>query len=392
MSDSTWIRSYGSKNIYQNTGIMRTDGQFQVGDSGSKFYANSSGNGYFSNTLGIGGTNTSYKLYVNGASYFNNNVTVPVSYSISGILGQCDSAAATNAGGLSWYNLQGVSSTTINAHDTPSSSATWWYILRNRHTNTGNNHYTDLAIPFNANTIYYKRVTGNTGSETIANASTNNGWVAVLDQLNYTNYTVTKTGTGASGTWGISISGTATNATNVNIANDTSSKLFVLGATTTGNTRIYRESSVYMQSNVLYGAAWNDYAEYRITKEKIEPGRCVREVGDDTLELTTKRLERGCEIVSDTFGFAIGETDDSKTPIAATGRVLAYLYEGREAARTHIGWPVCSGPSGTVSIMTEEEEEKYPSRIIGTISAVPNYDTWGEGNVKVNGRVWIRIR
>ena len=40
--------------------------QFAVGGSGSKFYANSSGNGYFSNTLGIAGTNTGYKLYVNG--------------------------------------------------------------------------------------------------------------------------------------------------------------------------------------------------------------------------------------------------------------------------------------------------------------------------------------
>jgi len=43
--------------------------------------------------------------------------------------------------------------------------------------------------------------------------------------------------------------------------------------------------------------------------------------------------------------------------------------------------------------MTEEEEEKYPSRIIGTVSEVPTYETWGSNNqVKVNGRVWIRIR
>ena len=49
-------------------GIVRTDNQFQVGDSGNKFYANSSGNGYFSNTLGVGGTNTNYKLYVNGTT------------------------------------------------------------------------------------------------------------------------------------------------------------------------------------------------------------------------------------------------------------------------------------------------------------------------------------
>ena len=145
----------------------------------------------------------------------------------------------------------------------------------------------------------------------------------------------------------------------------------------------------------VYGAVWNDYAEYR-QSDVLEPGRVIKENGDDTLSLTTKRLERGCEIVSDTFGFAIGENDKAKTPTAASGRVLAYPYESLEEFKSHIGWPVCSGPEGTVSIMTEEEEMKYPSRIIGTISAVPDYALWlsgsGEDPIKVNGRVWIRIR
>lgn len=144
-------------------------------------------------------------------------------------------------------------------------------------------------------------------------------------------------------------------------------------------------------STRVYGAVWNDYAEYRHATIQ-EPGRCVKEVGDDTLELSTARLQPGCEIVSDTFGFAIGETEKAKTPIATTGRVLAYPYENIEEFKKHIGEPVCSGPNGTVSIMTEEEWQKYPHCIIGTISAVPDYDTWGTENVKVNGRIWIRIK
>jgi len=185
----------------------------------------------------------------------------------------------------------------------------------------------------------------------------------------------------------------AANATNI-YSSASTTKAYVLGTTTasSANHATVYNASVYTSGSVLYGAAWNDYAEYRRTNVPIQPGRCVREVGDDTLVLTTKRLERGCEIVSDTFGFAIGETEECKTPIATTGRVLVYIYEGRAAAAAHIGWPVCSGPNGTVSIMTEEEEEKYPSCIIGTISAIPDYETWGTGNVKVNGRVWIRIR
>ena len=38
-------------------------------------------------------------------------------------------------------------------------------------------------------------------------------WAKVLDSLNYTSYTVTKTGSGASGTWGIGISGNAATST-----------------------------------------------------------------------------------------------------------------------------------------------------------------------------------
>lgn len=165
---------------------------------------------------------------------------------------------------------------------------------------------------------------------------------------------------------------------------------------TTGTNLWLNEAKVTADGKV-YGAVWNDYAEYRTTQESIEPGRCIREIGDDTLVLTTERLQKGCEIVSDTFGFAIGQSEKAKTPTAASGRVLVYLYEDREIAKQHIGDPVCSGPNGTVSIMTEEEEMKYPSRIIGTISSIPDYEIWycggqGRKKIQVNGRIWIRIR
>ena len=139
----------------------------------------------------------------------------------------------------------------------------------------------------------------------------------------------------------------------------------------------------------LYGAVWNDYAEYR-SGEITEPGRVVHECPDGIMRMSTKRLESACEIISDTFGFAIGETDECKTPIAATGRVLAYVDSDRYDF--NLGDAVCSGVNGTVSKMTREEIMMYPERIIGTVSEIPEYETWGTGNVKVNGRIWIRIR
>lgn len=152
---------------------------------------------------------------------------------------------------------------------------------------------------------------------------------------------------------------------------------------------------VWVTGDSVTGAVWNDYAEYRETDTQ-EFGRCVIENGDDTMSLSTQRLQKGCSITSDTWGFAQGKTEKAKTPIAVSGRVLAYPFENREEFKNHIGDAVCSGPKGTVSIMTDEEIQKYPLSIIGTISAVPDYEEWGGGSdrdpVKVNGRVWIRIK
>ena len=140
----------------------------------------------------------------------------------------------------------------------------------------------------------------------------------------------------------------------------------------------------------LYGAVWNDYAEYRETKKEIEPGRVVIETGLGDLVLSSERLQPGANITSDTYGFAIGETEKAKTPIAVSGRALVFPYEDK--ATYAPGDAVCTGPNGTVSKMSREEIMMYPERIVGTVSEIPNYDPWGQEKVKVNGRIWIKVR
>ena len=164
-------------------------------------------------------------------------------------------------------------------------------------------------------------------------------------------------------------------------------------STTTGAVKISGGLGVAgdIYANQVYGAVWNDYAECRESNEFINAGYVVKENGDDTLSLADGRLIYGCSIVSDTFGFMIGETDKAHTPIAVSGRVLAYPYENREVFRHNIGCFVCSGPNGTVSLMDKEEVWNHPEAIIGQVSAVPDYEYWGN-NVKVNGRVWIKVR
>ena len=165
---------------------------------------------------------------------------------------------------------------------------------------------------------------------------------------------------------------------------------FVFGSDTNYNAGTNTTANIKFGSDgKVWGAVWNDYAEFR-QAETIEPGRVVVEHRSGEMKLSTERLQPGANIISDTYGFTIGETDKCKTPIAVAGRVLVYPNESIETYE--LGDAVCSGPNGTVSKMTREEIWKYPERIIGTISEIPTYDTWGSGNVKINGRIWIKVK
>lgn len=166
--------------------------------------------------------------------------------------------------------------------------------------------------------------------------------------------------------------------------------------TSSGKWIIYRNSSGDASTGLkLYGAVWNDYAEFR-KGEVTEGGYCVTETSSGKMLKTIKRLQPGCKITSDTFGFAIGKTEEAKTPIAVCGRVLVYTYRNRD--EYPLGAAVCSAPNGTVDIMTREEIREYPERIIGTVSEIPDYEIWhggtqeGDEDVSVNGRIWIYVR
>lgn len=83
MTDTSWIRTYGSKGIYQNTGIMRTDGTLQVGSAGATLDVGNGGNfNYrsgvlFANTtnVGIGNVAPGYKLDVTGDMRATTDIT-----------------------------------------------------------------------------------------------------------------------------------------------------------------------------------------------------------------------------------------------------------------------------------------------------------------------------
>ena len=130
--------------------------------------------------------------------------------------------------------------------------------------------------------------------------------------------------------------------------------------------------------NTVWNAVWNDYAECR-EANTTEPGRCLRETGIGVMVKTHKRMMRGCKIVSDTFGTCMGETEKAKTPIGVAGRVLAYTSPLRPKWRFHIGDPVCSAPDGTIDIMRWWEVILHPDCIVGYVSELPQYEKWIAG-------------
>lgn len=161
---------------------------------------------------------------------------------------------------------------------------------------------------------------------------------------------------------------------------------YVLTCLGKNDTGLRYNHNVKIVNNVLLGAAYNDYAEARQTAG-VQAGRVVVENGDDTLSISSDRLMLGGNIVSDTYGMLIGETNEAKTPIALCGRVLAYPLENRD--EYYPGAPVGTGPNGTVSLMSKDEVLHYPECIIGYVSAIPNYEEWN--GKKVDGRIWIKV-
>ena len=75
--------------------------------------------------------------------------------------------------GINYFNLAGTAGAAAKINDTPTTA--WWHILRFNHGSSAG-YYTDLAVPFNDNTLYYKRVTSGTLQ--------NGGWVKIWDEKN----------------------------------------------------------------------------------------------------------------------------------------------------------------------------------------------------------------
>lgn len=238
--------------------------QFNAGSGSTRymqFYSTYSGSLYWRNSTDSTLNTKSWKTIVDSANYTGivlkigtatkGSATLPI-YLNAGTPTACsttlrvsitgNAATATTAyylasnsrmdygwDGLNYFNINGTAGTAVKANNTPTTA--WWHILRFNHANSSG-YYTDLAVPFNANSLYYKRVA--------AGALANGKWVRILDELNYTSYVnpanfVTSLGTnGNYVTW--TKNGTTNNltvpfATTSNVLNSLGNRTAISGTT-----------------------------------------------------------------------------------------------------------------------------------------------------------------
>ena len=149
---------------------------------------------------------TGSAVSVNGSSNVTLKLPSTITATLNGTASNAywlypDNRLTLGASGLQYFNLDGDGGTSPTVNNTPTSA--WYHILRMNHAN-GKGYYADIAVPLNDTAgIYWRQI----------RSGTNYGWFKLLDSSNYTNYTVTKTGSGAFGTWGINVTGNAGTAT-----------------------------------------------------------------------------------------------------------------------------------------------------------------------------------
>lgn len=116
------------------------------------------------------GTNGNYLTWTKNGTV--NNVTVPYATNAN----QLTRNTRMDYGwdGLNYFNASLSAGCAAKTNDAPTTQ--WWHILRFNHANS-TGYYTDLAVPFNSDSLYWKCVKG--GS--LAHSS----WVKILDDLNY---------------------------------------------------------------------------------------------------------------------------------------------------------------------------------------------------------------
>jgi len=173
-STPAWFRSQVTDGSYPSLTGANASGTWSISVSGNAATA----------TTAVSATSATSATFLNSSNYIN----------------RCGSAGNANTD----FQNTPAGSVRHNGDDsnlTNSPGGTWWFYDNYRHSNSSNYWGTQIAWGWedNANRLATRNITGGTFG----------GWVYYLNSANYNSYSPTLTGTGASGTWSINVTGNA---------------------------------------------------------------------------------------------------------------------------------------------------------------------------------------
>lgn len=164
-----------------NGGISTTGGIYGGGDTTQYLHLHTNNFNSYAPTLTGTGASGTWSINVLGSAGTASRLTSVAPTNIS---------TGRTAGTLEYFDV-------LDAVGAP--AAGWFSVISMRHGNAANEHGFQLANGFGSSTLHFR---GYDGTSPLA-------WSTILHSGNYNSYAPTLTGTGASGTWGISITGNA---------------------------------------------------------------------------------------------------------------------------------------------------------------------------------------
>jgi len=210
------ITSHQSLSAYAKKDGSNAEGNWAINITGNAATATNATNATTATNLANNpslqaGTSDTNKITVTAGGKTSGEFTVPYATNANALNnnGVNDPASAYENLKLKWFTL----SSTVSGSEGYAGNNYGFHVSNNANgilwlgTHTGNYGH---QLGFSSDGDIYDRYISSGSFPTTANGGS---WKKIINSSNYTDYTVKKDGTGASGTWGISISGNAATAT-----------------------------------------------------------------------------------------------------------------------------------------------------------------------------------
>lgn len=231
----------------------------------------------------------------------------------------------------------------------------WWFFDTARHSNPTNHYGFQWATSMTAgNRVFFRNYTGGTGSA----LGTVLSWAELLHTQNYNSYSPTLTGSGASGTWGISITGTAGSETLATVTSrgaQTNSSITLPAGngiaygfwTTTTNYSI----SMGNTSAYQYGPV-SDYS-IKISMDGASGRGITMGIIGSTPTFAHNTTSGNTQISGTMTGVSFTNTSDArlKDVVNADGDVVRFTWKDKSDNLTHIGY------------IAQDIQKEYPDQV-----------------------------